>query len=162
MPEEKTLSREKLFCCWYSRLGSVQEAARLAGFSEDTALAEGLKLLESAKYRRYINKLSKCSMPAAELVRKVLERLAFGSASDAAALVFSESMPSPESIARMDLFNVSEIKRVKGGGVEVKLFDRQKALEKLYEQACGADTLCAADNLIEALTGMEVNTDNEV
>lgn len=31
----------------------------------------------------------------------------------------------------MDLFNISEIKRVKGGGMEIKFFDRIKALEKL-------------------------------
>ena len=32
-----------------------------------------------------------------------------------------------------DIYFIDQIKRVKGGGVEVKFFDRQKALEKLYE-----------------------------
>lgn len=40
---------------------------------------------------------------------------------------------SKESIEKMDLFNVSEIKRQKGGAIEVKFFDRLKALEKLSE-----------------------------
>ena len=65
-------------------------------------------------------------------VRAGLVRLAFGSVNDPVALVFSDQ-PTPYAIAHSDLFNVSEIKRVKGGGVEVKFFDRQKALEKLLE-----------------------------
>ena len=31
----------------------------------------------------------------------------------------------------MDLFNISEIKRKKGGDIEIKFFDRIKALERL-------------------------------
>ncbi len=33
----------------------------------------------------------------------------------------------------MDLFNISEIKRKKGGDIEIKFFDRLKALERLCE-----------------------------
>lgn len=33
----------------------------------------------------------------------------------------------------MDLFNISEIKRKKGGDVEIKFFDRLKALEHLRD-----------------------------
>ncbi len=33
----------------------------------------------------------------------------------------------------MELFNISEIKRKKGGDIEIKFFDRLKALEKLGE-----------------------------
>ena len=33
----------------------------------------------------------------------------------------------------MDLFNVSEIKRKKNGEMEIKFFDRLKALEKLTD-----------------------------
>ena len=36
-------------------------------------------------------------------------------------------------------FSVSEIKRQKGGGIEVKFFDRLKALEKL-------ESLCLSDS----------------
>ncbi len=36
-----------------------------------------------------------------------------------------------EKLPTLDLFNISEIKRVKGGGMEIKFFDRLKALEKL-------------------------------
>ena len=36
-------------------------------------------------------------------------------------------------IDSLDLFNVAEIKKQKGGGIEIKFFDRIKALEKLGE-----------------------------
>lgn len=95
------------------------------------------------------------------LVKSGLERIAFGSSNDAALLVFSEEMPNPDKISELDLFNVSEIKRVKGGGVEVKLFDRQKALERLYEYAVQNSGKGASD-LIKALSGMEDSVQDEV
>ena len=80
------------------------------------------------------------------------ERLAFGSCNDAVYLVFSEDLPPPDVIAKLDLFNVSEIKRVKGGGVEVKLFDRQKALERMMEFINCQDSTKSAASLLSALT----------
>ena len=81
-----------------------------------------------------------------------LKRLAFGNCSDAVYLVFADELPPSDVIQSLDLFNVSEIKRVKGGGVEVKLFDRLKALEKLFElenSFCDRDK---ANDLIKALS----------
>ena len=60
------------------------------------------------------------------------QRLAFGCISDAVCLLFSDDV-SREEIEKMDLFNISEIKRKKGGDIEIKFFDRLKALEKLAE-----------------------------
>ena len=34
---------------------------------------------------------------------------------------------------KLDLFNISEIKRPKGGGIEIKFYDRLKALQCLQE-----------------------------
>lgn len=58
------------------------------------------------------------------------QRLAFGSICDAVSLLY-KSNPSPDELADMDLFLVSEIKRPKDGSMEIKFFDRLKALEKL-------------------------------
>ena len=58
------------------------------------------------------------------------QRLAFGSAADAASLLFEEN-PSREALGKMDLFLVSEIRRPKDGAMEIKFFDRARALEKL-------------------------------
>ena len=38
---------------------------------------------------------------------------------------------SKEDLSSIDLFNVAEIKRPKEGAMEIKFFDRIKALEKL-------------------------------
>lgn len=61
-------------------------------------------------------------------------RLAFGCVSDAVKLIFSDDI-TEEKIEALDLFNISEIKRKKGGDVEIKFFDRLKALEHLYEMS---------------------------
>ncbi len=86
-----------------------------------------------------------------------LNKLAFGKVNDAARLVFSDELPPPEVLAKMNLFNVSEIKRDKGGGVEVHFFDRQKALERLYEYAHAGENGEAAESLLHALTGADGN-----
>ena len=151
----------KRFCCYYAKLGNVREASIEAGFPPETALSAGLKILSNAKYRNFTEKIMSDRVSETNMVKSGLERIAFGSANDAALLVFSEEMPNPDKISELDLFNVSEIKRVKGGGVEVKLFDRQKALERLYEYAVQNSSTGASD-LIKALSGMEDSVQDEV
>lgn len=60
------------------------------------------------------------------------ERLAFGNISDAVRLLYMEN-PTAEQLEKMNLYNVSEIKRPKDGAMEIKFFDRIKAVEKLQE-----------------------------
>lgn len=60
-------------------------------------------------------------------------QLAFGNVRDAAALLFANEEEILEKLPGYDLFNISEIKKPKGGGMEIKFFDRIKALEKLWE-----------------------------
>ncbi|MGN0522368.1 MAG: terminase small subunit [Eubacterium sp.] len=62
-----------------------------------------------------------------------LRRLAFGEITDAVTLLFESEENILNTLGELDLFNVSEIKRPKGGGMEIKFFDRLKALEKLRE-----------------------------
>jgi hypothetical protein len=88
-----------------------------------------------------------------EKIRRGLEQLAFGKVNDAVELVFAEEIPPPENLKRMNLVNISSIKRVKGGGVEVQFFDRQKALERLYEYAREGQSAYAAEAVLAALTG---------
>lgn len=58
------------------------------------------------------------------------QKLAFGNIDDAVSLLYMEN-PSRAELSKMDLFLVSEIKRPKDGSMEIKFFDRLKALEKL-------------------------------
>lgn len=64
-----------------------------------------------------------------------LRHLAFGEITDAVALLYESEEKISERLSSLDLFNVSEIKRVKGGGMEIKFFDRLKAIDKLREIA---------------------------
>ena len=46
-------------------------------------------------------------------------------------LLLCETPPDEATLSQMDLFGVAELKRPKGGGMEIKFFDRIKALEAL-------------------------------
>lgn len=144
----------RLFCIYYLALGNAAEAALRAGFPPETAEAEGLKLLQTPYCRSTLSALAaQPPLPMQSLVIAGLQRLAFGSANDAAKLVFADDLPPKEMLDALDLFHVSELKRVKGGGVEVKLFDRQRAMERLLELSASADSSAAAAALLSALSG---------
>lgn len=83
-------------------------------------------------------------------VTEGLRRLAFGEIQDAVSLLFETQEGIIESLPKLDLFNVSEIKRVKGGGMEIKFFDRLKALERLGE-ALEGDNSKSAVSFYDAL-----------
>ena len=122
----------KAFAQLFVRLRSGSETAVKLGVAPKDASAQSARLLADERVKKEIARLDESDTQTLAYVKSGLSRLAFGQVNDAAALVFAEQ-PDPEQIAGADLFNVSELKRVKGGGVEVKFFDRQKALEKLYE-----------------------------
>ena len=65
-----------------------------------------------------------------EDIEKGYERIAFGGVGDAVKLLFMEEL-KPGTAKRLDLFTVAEIKKPKGGGMEIKFFDRIKALQCL-------------------------------
>lgn len=57
--------------------------------------------------------------------------------------------PSKAQLENMDLFLVSEIKRPKDGAMEIKFFDRLKALEKLENDNSLSDN---AKSLYDAIS----------
>ena len=135
----------------FVRLRNSFESAIRLGIPPKQAKSEGDRLLSSPGVRREIVRLDKQDTQTLAYVKTGLTRLAFGQINDAAALVFSDQ-PDPEQIAQADLFNISEIKRVKGGGVEIKLFDRQKALEKLFELDPELREHSKADQFLRAIS----------
>ena len=150
------------FCRWYLALADPAEAARRAGCPPDTAAADGLAMLRLPACRSALRRLAEQSaVPLRQLVIAGLSRLAFAPANDAAKLVFSDDALSADDIAQLDLFHVCELKRVRGGGVEVRLFDRQKAMEKLLECAGYSDEKGAANALLRALSGGETSAPDD-
>ena len=97
-------------------------------FPEKTAL----KLLRRRDIAEEIARVDKQREATQKDIAIGYRRLAFGCVSDAVRLLFSDEV-SHEEIEKMDLFNISEIKRKKGGDIEIKFFDRLKALEKLED-----------------------------
>lgn len=74
-------------------------------------------------------------------------QLAFGDIRDAVKLLFCEKLNS-RTLRNMNLFAVSEIRRPKGGGMEIRFFDRIEALRLLSELE-SADS--GADGLLRAI-----------
>lgn len=66
-------------------------------------------------------------------MKKGLADLAYGKVSDPISLLFMSEEEIVEKLPKLKLINISEIKRPKGGGMEIKFFDRIKAVEKLAE-----------------------------
>ena len=114
--------QERHFCYLLANGYSVGEAARMAEIESAEQLMQRQSLTECCRSARP-------QIP--DRVRGGLERLAFGDITDAVRLIYLEQ-PQDGQIERLDLFNVSEIKRGKNG-VEIKFFDRIKALEQLAE-----------------------------
>lgn len=110
--------------------GNIKEAAAKAGFKKNS-FNIGCNLLSRKDIEEEIEKLYKRKKK--NLIYKACsgyERLAFGEITDAIILLNPGNI-NTEKIASMDLFNVSEIKKNKDGAIEIKFFDRIRALEKI-------------------------------
>ena len=126
-----------------------REAAVKAGYTMNPQAA-AVKLLSRKEITNEIAALTKTQTPHISEAAAGYRRLAFGSAADALRLVFCEDPPSKEELDEMNLFNVAEIKRPKGGGIEIKFFDRLKPLERLAEMS-GEESVSGALPFYQAL-----------
>ena len=127
-------AKEKTFCNCFVSCGSADEAAYKAGFVRNPKRS-GEELLCREDIADEIKRLGKCRTSSlSEIATVGYRRLAFGKISDAVSLLYMEN-PSREQLEHMDLFLVSEIKRPKDGSMEIKFFDRLKALEKLTDDS---------------------------
>ena len=127
--KNKLTAREREFCLSFMQSGDAQLSARRAGFRNPDS--EGERLLCNEKICAELERLSELRGRLLTALSVIgYQRLAFGSAADAASLLFEEN-PSRETLGKMELFLVSEIRRPKDGAMEIKFFDRARALEKL-------------------------------
>lgn len=129
---KKLTKRERLFCRFYCATGNAREAAVRSGYTQNPE-EHGLELLADDAVVAEIKKGMERERELAKIkALKGLERIAFGSISDAVRLVCSDSPPLL-SLESLDLFLISEIKKPKDGAMEIKFFDRLKALERLMQ-----------------------------
>ncbi len=147
---KKALSeKERLFCSYYAATGDARGCAARAGYVISPG-KNAVKLLAREEIRNEIARLEKEKSSFCSDVEKGLHRLAFGSVADALKLMLCEETLTAQQIEELDLFNVSDIKRPKGGGLEIKFFDRLKALEKLSQLNGGVEN--SESSFVKALS----------
>lgn len=146
---EKTLSKkEELFCILYSMSRDARGSAARAGYRVSPQKAAA-RLLCRHDISQRIEQLCLDRAVTPQEVAEGLRRLAFAPCADAVRLMLFGDGMAQSDIENLDLYNVAEIKRPKGGGLEIKFFDRLKALERLVSLT-GAGTAGASD-LLRAL-----------
>ncbi len=128
---KKLSGKEELFCRMYASCRNSREAAFKAGYTVCPEIASK-KLLAKEYIRQAAEKIAEENKLTENAVKAGLQRVAFASSADAVKLVLAENYDNVD-VEALDLFNVAEIKRAKGGGIEIKFFDRIKALDKLSE-----------------------------
>lgn len=133
--EKMSLTKREIeFCRYYAVCRNGREAAAKAGFAFPER--SGMRLLARESIASEIEKISVKGQDTASAALG-LKRIAFGSVADAVKLILSQEEINPEEL---DLFMVSEIKRTDKGGVEIKFFDRIKALTALMQVSSEDDT----------------------
>lgn len=124
-------NRERRFCEVYALGGDANTAALTAGY--DMPEKAGVSLLSRDDINAEVSRLyEKRLRNARQKAYAGYERIAFGSVNDAVRLLFAGDAFGADG-EEYDLFNVAEIKRPKEGALEIKFFDRLKALEKLEQ-----------------------------
>lgn len=119
--------KEKTFCVYVAQGKSLEEASKLCGYDE----SKGFFLITKSEIMNEINLLLKAKANLMKNLSVVgYQQLAFGSIADCISLV-TESKVDKADLDSMNLFMISEIKKPKDGAMEIKFFDRLKALEKL-------------------------------
>ncbi|MBQ2358546.1 MAG: terminase small subunit [Ruminococcus sp.] len=132
--KRKLKPRERLFCGYFAGLGDAERAARKAGYTGDCKLKGDRLLCEEAILEEIDRQVAIRRKTLSRMAAIGYQRLAFGSIADALRLLFAES-PTEQELRDMDLFSVSDIRRNKDGMLEIKFFDRLRALEKLGADA---------------------------
>ncbi len=140
--------KEKEFCRLTVVTGNPRTAALRAGYRHpDEAWPELVTRSDiAAEIRRVTREVSKVFR---DTLLCAVFRLMTAENNDAVRLLYHEQM-SDEEIADMNLAGVAEIKRTKDKSVEIKFFDRIKALDRLGELNDAASD-GAGGGLLEAM-----------
>ena len=153
--------KEDTFCCYYSSNGNAELSAVMEGYAKNAGQRLLMKKGISERIKEYRNiRLENLRLAALT----GYERLAFGSIADSIKLLYMEN-PQAEMLEKMDLYMISEIKRPKEGAMEIKFFDRLKALEKICEVQQNPEETCmpfykALEKSAGIFNGDEVSSDD--
>lgn len=124
----KLTKKERAFCVGFINSGDIAEAQAYSGVKDGGALLCREEIRDELKrLSRVYNESVACTASAG------LKKLAMGDISDAVRLLYEEN-PDSEALKEMNFFMVSEIRR-KEGAMEIKFYDRIKALSQLAESS---------------------------
>ena len=152
-------AKEKLFCVYYAESRNGREAAARAGFAMPQRAA--VRLLEMDTVVAEIADIEKTRTTDLSEVCAGYRRLAFGSYADALKLLFCDAETVAGELERLDMFSVSEIKK-KDSAIEIKFFDRLKALEHLEAAGRPSVTTDSALPFYEALERSAEKAENNL
>lgn len=111
--------------------GNVSESCSLSNIRHCTKVIPNL--MSKNSILKQINKNFTRKKKLLHIKSEVgFEKLAFGDISDCIRLIFAKNIDD-FNLKNMNLFNISEIKKLKDGSIEIKFFDRMKAMEKIQE-----------------------------
>jgi len=131
MGNENLNRKKRIFCYHLVETGNPYEAFSLANMKDEKESIPKLMLDDSI--RNEIAKIYEYKKQSLSMKAGIgYERLAFGEIFDCVKLMFIKDIDDFQ-LSNMNLFNISEIKRLKDGTMEIKFFDRMKALEKLEQ-----------------------------
>ena len=139
----------RAFCRTYLACMDAQRAAEKCG------LGDGCELLRLPSVRTELESIRAeiDDICRADVVRRLCT-VAFGRTNDAIRLALDESLTG-EEIDSLDLAAVAEFKKSGSGGVEMKFFDRTKALETLCGILGGTENSDAAEEFFRAIGDSE-------
>lgn len=157
--------KERLFCRYYADFLNPKEAALKAGYSPKSAERAASKLLArqdvSDKIEENLQKAKQSKL--LEQAATGLRRLAFSRNNDAALLALIHSELDSSVIDKLDLYSITEFKKQRDGGFEIKFTDRIKALESLISLAGRMQSEEDPSGFLEALISRaEEDKDGEI
>ena len=146
-------TKEKLFCEFYISYQNLTEAAIKAGYKKSSAQKKARKLIGKPEIQNEIKKLKK-EIDNNQLTHWaiiILKRIMFCSPNDTICLALKQNDLTNQQIEKLNLFQISELKKLKDGTLEIKFIDKIKAIACLMEIANGLKNSDTANNLLSAL-----------
>ena len=161
---KKILSeKEILFCRHYCNCLNAKESAIKAGFPPFKAEKLAEKLLAKKEISSFLKKIEKQieKEKIFKLTITALKRMILYRPNDTFKILEKQENISDEEIEKLDLFHISEIKKLKDGGFEFKFIDRIKAIETLLSILDKTKSNTQISSFLKALTTGPAYKDNE-
>lgn len=161
---EKILSeKEILFCRHYHNCLNPKESAIKAGYPAEKAEKIAEKLLYKKEISSFLNKIE--SQIEKDRISKLaivaLKRMILYRPNDTIKLLHQFENISKEEIEKLDLFHISELKKLKDGSFEFKFIDRIKAIETLTQILEKTENNMQTSNFLKALSTKPAYYDDE-